>query len=68
MQEVDALLRTHVLRPITPIRTFSIADLDKALLYFSRGKHIGKIVVTYDDSNAIVKVRNQNHTSPFPIR
>ena len=56
MAEVDDMLRKGFIHPISPIRTFDVSELDKALLYFSRGKHIGKIIVTYENPKAMVKV------------
>ncbi|KAI0545024.1 polyketide synthase [Xylaria curta] len=38
-----------VLAPTSPITTFHISQLDQALATLSKGVHIGKIVVTYED-------------------
>ncbi|KAF2462795.1 polyketide synthase [Lindgomyces ingoldianus] len=57
MQEVDGMLRMGIIHPITPLKTFDVSELEKALLYFSRGKHIGKIIVTYEEPKSLVKMR-----------
>jgi NADPH:quinone reductase-like Zn-dependent oxidoreductase len=55
-EEVGTLFRQGVIRPIPKITVLDVSELDQALLYFSRGQHIGKIVVTYKNKNSIVKV------------
>lgn len=57
MKEVDSLLRDGKIHPITPIRTFDVSELEQALLYFSKGQHVGKIVITYENATSVVKVR-----------
>jgi NADPH:quinone reductase-like Zn-dependent oxidoreductase len=56
MQEVSGLLRLGAIRPITPVTSFDVSRLDQALLYLSKGQHIGKIVVTYEDKSSLVRV------------
>jgi hypothetical protein len=56
MEEVDCLLCEGKIHPITPVFTFDASELEQALLYFSKGHHIGKIVVTYENPTATVKV------------
>jgi hypothetical protein len=56
MSEVGDMMRTEHIRPISPLKCFDVADLESALLYFSQGKHIGKVVVTYTDRASLVKV------------
>ncbi|CAI6332919.1 unnamed protein product [Periconia digitata] len=41
--------------PVTPNTTFDISQLDQALLRFSKGTHIGKMVVSYMDPNSMIK-------------
>ncbi|KAI1318728.1 polyketide synthase [Xylariaceae sp. FL0255] len=48
MTAVDAHLRAGRLSPITPITTFHISQLHQALSTFSKGAHIGKMVITYE--------------------
>jgi hypothetical protein len=56
-EEVGNLFRQGVIRPIPQITVFDVSELDQALLYLSRGQRIGKVVVTYKNPDAIVKVR-----------
>ncbi|KAF4624751.1 hypothetical protein G7Y89_g13418 [Cudoniella acicularis] len=56
MEEVGNLLRKRSIQPIAPIKTFDISELDRALLHFSKGQHIGKIVVTYENPTSTVKM------------
>jgi NADPH:quinone reductase-like Zn-dependent oxidoreductase len=55
-EEVNNLLRQGVIRPIPEITIFDVSELDQALLYLSRGQHIGKVVVTYENPESIIKV------------
>ncbi|QSZ31907.1 hypothetical protein DSL72_001476 [Monilinia vaccinii-corymbosi] len=55
-EEVGTLFCQGAIRPIPQITVFDVSDLDQALLYFSRGQHIGKIVVTYENKNSMVKM------------
>jgi FlaA1/EpsC-like NDP-sugar epimerase len=54
LKEVDALRRRGTIRPASCIKSFKIAELDQALLYFSKGTHIGKIVVRFDTERSVV--------------
>ena len=56
MNEVGNLIRQGKIRPISLIKTFDVSELHHALLYFSKGQHIGKIVITYDNKMSIVRV------------
>jgi NADPH:quinone reductase-like Zn-dependent oxidoreductase len=56
MSEVGDMMRMGYIRPIPHLKTFDVADLESALLYFSQGKHIGKVVVTYTNRDSQVKV------------
>jgi len=56
MEEVGHMLRTKEVLPISYLRTFDVSELESALLYFSQGKHIGKVVVTYENDRSMVKV------------
>lgn len=42
---------------IAPLTTFDCSQLSSALLYLSKGTHIGKVVVTYENPGALVSVR-----------
>lgn len=47
MREVNEMMIAGVLHPVSPLKTFDISELESALIYFSQGKHIGKVAVTY---------------------
>ncbi|KAF2275719.1 polyketide synthase [Westerdykella ornata] len=55
IQEVGDMLRSGQVQPI-PFKTFDINELDKGMLYFSQGKHIGKVVASYRNQEAVVKM------------
>ena len=56
MRSVDAHIRSGTLSPISPVTTFHVSELDKAMPTLSKGTHLGKIVVTYeDDKTSLVK-------------
>jgi acyl transferase domain-containing protein/NADPH:quinone reductase-like Zn-dependent oxidoreductase/NADP-dependent 3-hydroxy acid dehydrogenase YdfG/acyl carrier protein len=61
MQEVGSMLRAGTIRPIDAIQTFDVSKLDFALLSLSKGKHIGKFVVSCENPNSVVKM-----TVPVP--
>jgi hypothetical protein len=56
MGEVGDMMRADYIRPISRLKLFDVADLELALLYFSQGIHIGKVVVTYTNRESLVKV------------
>lgn len=56
MQKVDEHHRAGRIGPIRPHTVSSIAALDKALLELSKGKHTGKMVVSYQDPSSMIKV------------
>ena len=62
MAEVGQWHREGVIKPIEFIKTFDISQLEQAMMYFSRGTHIGKVVVTYSNRKAMLK------TIPNPPR
>ncbi|KAF2111546.1 hypothetical protein BDV96DRAFT_499365 [Lophiotrema nucula] len=57
MKEVDEMLKQGCISPIHPVNVFDVSALDKALLNFSKGKHLGKLVVSYEDKAARVKMQ-----------
>lgn len=62
MREVNEMIIIGVLHPIFPLKTFDISELESALMYFSQGKHIGKVAVTYKVEDVPMKV---SMNSPF---
>jgi NAD(P)-dependent dehydrogenase (short-subunit alcohol dehydrogenase family)/aryl carrier-like protein len=56
MAEVVRLYRKGVIKPIDFITTFDISELQQAMMYMSKGTHVGKIIVTYDNPESKIKV------------
>jgi NADP-dependent 3-hydroxy acid dehydrogenase YdfG len=56
LEEVDSLLKRGVIRPCLSIKTFEVSELDQALLYFSKGTHVGKLVIDYDNEASNVPI------------
>lgn len=56
------MIEQGTITPITPLTTFDVSQLEQALLFFSRGKHMGKIVIDYTKENSIVKVCSTSDT------
>lgn len=56
MARLDELYRAGSIAPINPMSVSDISDLDKTLTGFSKGTHIGKHVVSFQNPNSTVKV------------
>lgn len=56
MAEVVELYRQGVVKPIDYITTFDISELQQAMMYMSKGTHVGKIVITYNNPDSLIKV------------
>lgn len=56
MQAVDEHYRAGNIRPIHPMTVSDISQLDQTLLGFSKGTHVGKQVVSFQDSNTLVRM------------
>ncbi|KAF2705690.1 hypothetical protein K504DRAFT_460398 [Pleomassaria siparia CBS 279.74] len=56
MAEVVQLYRQGVVKPIDYITTFDISDLQQAMMHMSKGTHVGKIIITYDNPESKIKV------------
>ena len=70
MSTIGHLKREGVIKPL-PYTTYHASEIDKALMTFGKGTHIGKIVISYDrNSDSGIKVRgNHSHSSVrFPSR
>lgn len=61
------LYREKKFGSVKPLRTFDVAELGTAMRYFSEGKHIGKIVIVYDNPDAIVKVSIHSPVLPLVL-
>ena len=56
MAEVVDLLSAGVITPIDPINTFDISEIEQAMMYFSKGAHLGKVVVTLENAKSLLPV------------
>jgi len=56
MKTVDELYRTGHIAPIHPFSTADVSELDRVLVGFIKGTHVGKVVVTFQNPNSLVKV------------
>ncbi|DAA79192.1 TPA_exp: Uncharacterized protein A8136_2977 [Trichophyton benhamiae CBS 112371] len=56
LADMTELLRGKKIKPVKIDRTFHITDLEKALRYFGQGQHIGKVVLTYGQTENKVKL------------
>ena len=64
MSTTDHFKREGLIRPI-PYAIFHASEIDKALMAFGKGAHIGKLVISYDhESGAGIKVCG-NHEYVF---
>ncbi|KAL8886198.1 MAG: hypothetical protein Q9215_006064 [Flavoplaca cf. flavocitrina] len=57
MAELGDLYRQGVIQPIDHITSFDISQLEKAMMHFAKGTHLGKVVVTLQDPQAQLKLR-----------
>ncbi|KAI1462952.1 polyketide synthase [Daldinia caldariorum] len=56
MESVDKHYRAGHIGPVKPVTSSDVSQLDQVLLGFSKGTHIGKLVVTFQDPDALVKM------------
>ena len=64
MRDINEMLQSHRIAWL-PIKQFNVSELDQALLYFSKGSHIGKVVVTYEDGNSLIKATAASPRAEF---
>ena len=48
----------RIIGPINRIKAFDISELELAMMYFSKGVHTGKIVITFENPKTELKVPN----------
>ncbi|KAK3178717.1 Type I Iterative PKS [Lepraria neglecta] len=65
MKTVNELHQTGRIAPIHPLSVSDVSELDQTLLSFSRGTHIGKLVVSFQNPNSIIKLLRQPQTATF---
>ena len=56
MTEMNELIDQNVIGPIKHLTSFDISQLESAMGFFSKGVHTGKLVITFQDPNATLKV------------
>ena len=57
MTELGDLYRQGHIKPFDYITRFDVSRLEQAMMQFAKGTHVGKIVVTFQDPNSVLKVR-----------
>jgi hypothetical protein len=65
MAELTQLWVDGVIGPIHPHMTYDISRLEEAMVYFSKGVHVGKIVITFDNPQVPLKVRYLFHGQQY---
>ncbi|KAI1854205.1 hypothetical protein JX266_001346 [Neoarthrinium moseri] len=65
MRAVDDYRRAGHIHPIKPYTVMDISQLDQALLRFSKGTHIGKMVISYQRPDSMVKVQQSVPAAKF---
>lgn len=56
MEEVASMLHAGKIWCINPVQSYDVSRLDSALLTLSKGKHIGKFVVSYEHPQSMVRI------------
>ncbi|KAL4866681.1 hypothetical protein BDV12DRAFT_198902 [Aspergillus spectabilis] len=65
MAETHALYEQDIIQPITHT-TYPLSEIDRALTSFTKGAHIGKLVVTYEqDKEAMIRYLHSPFTFTF---
>ncbi|KAL7623513.1 hypothetical protein AAE478_007196 [Parahypoxylon ruwenzoriense] len=65
MQAVDRYYRAGQIGPIYPFTPTDVSQLDQVLLGFSKGTHIGKLVVTFQNPDSLVKMMPKTPAARF---
>ncbi|KAK8104648.1 Type I Iterative PKS [Apiospora kogelbergensis] len=65
MEAVNDLYQVGFITPIHPVTCSDIAELDKTLVGFAKGVHIGKLVVSFQNPKSQVKVVREPKSMVF---
>lgn len=65
MYAVNKHFRAGHISPIRPYHVSDISQLDQVLLKFSKGTHIGKMVISYQDPNSMLRVHQSVPRAQF---
>ncbi|KAI2776595.1 KR domain-containing protein [Daldinia loculata] len=69
MQAVHNYYQDGLIKPVRPFSATDVSKLDQVLLRFSKGTHVGKLVVTFQDPQTPVKmlpIPSQKHVQFDP--
>ena len=56
MSQLESMVHEEIIKPIDVITTFDVAQAKEAMMFFTSSKRIGKVVLTYENSNSLIKV------------
>ena len=56
MSEVVELYDQGIVRPVERIQTFDISRLEEGMMYFSKGMHIGKVIISFQNPETLLRV------------
>lgn len=59
MRESFDLIQKGITRPVTPITTYPVSEVEAAFRLMQTGKHLGKIVLQFTDQRQSVPIVNQ---------
>ncbi|KAK4173766.1 putative polyketide synthase [Triangularia setosa] len=65
LKTVDDLYRWGVIAPIRPFAVHDASELDRVLLGMSKGTHIGKLVVSFENPASLVKLVREPPAAKF---
>ncbi|KAH7256097.1 hypothetical protein BKA59DRAFT_389484 [Fusarium tricinctum] len=65
MKTVDELYRAGSIGPIHPFTVCDISHLDEVMLRFSKGAHIGKHVISFENPDSTIKLTKQPPRASF---
>ncbi|QGA19838.1 hypothetical protein EYB26_007533 [Talaromyces marneffei] len=60
-------LERGITRPVTPVITYSIGDIEGAFRLMQTGKHVGKISISYEDDAVVPVVRSTSHPQSLKL-
>ncbi|KAH4186698.1 hypothetical protein HBI81_132540 [Parastagonospora nodorum] len=52
-QETTKMIHEGVIKPVSPLQIFTMAEVEKAFRHMQAGKHMGKVVVRVDDADLV---------------
>lgn len=65
LEEVDALYRAGKITPVPCHSVTDISELSQTLQTFSKGSHVGKLVVSFQNPDSMIKVATQPQQARF---